>query len=408
MARLIKHPWVWAVVACIGLASWQLPPDAPKPPRPSTSSPLQQPRTAMDEAANALSGRMTALNDELRVLRVTDSLRSVMAQSGPLTIDLARRPVLPSDPVDANAAFFRARVREGIHRNIDREISELPGEQKMKVGVFAIPIWQGSHPGVGVSRYSGGGSVLLFTGDEPACVVTRTTDDRSQGIALQLASGPWRWYDEDESFATNILGPCRYYAAYGLPGAEVSKWMATGGAAFAMSPSGPNIVTPFDRRRLFGHRYPSVSLLPAVEACLAGRMSNCASVVMPRQALSGRGESASKSKADHPERVYSWRRYREAFDRFGGNESRLVADIESEFGPERFQAFWSSDEPMDVAFAASFGLPLGEWIHGWLEAQLTPDKLGPGLSLGTLIISLALISFCVSIVFAAARRRQVG
>jgi hypothetical protein len=409
MARLIKHPWLWAVVGAVLFAAWQLPPDAPRVQTLSRNAWNAQ-RTPMDMGAEAMSRQIAGLNDELRLIRLTDSLRVVMAQSGPATLDLPQdraRPEQWDANWDANQAFA-SRIREGIRRNFNRELAGLPGKQKMKVGVFAVPLIQGGYPGAGVSRDRGSGNLFLFKGDEPACVVTRATASRSWGMVFELAGGPGGWYNQDETVPTNVLGPCRFYAAYGLPGSRISEWLASGGAGFTMTPAGIEEVQLFERRRFLGLRSSFLALPSAAEACLAGRKESCTAVVMPRQTSSGLTKGALITRDRYPERIHSFDRDPRLSRRYTRDAATLVADIEADFGTERFQAFWSSEQPMDAAFAAAFGLPLGDWVHDWLSARYQPDKLGPGLSWETLLYSLALISFCVSILFAAARRRQVG
>jgi hypothetical protein len=407
MARLIKHPWLWATVASLLLALWLLPPNAPRV-RTSVRNSRAAQRTALDEAVRAMAGQITALNDELILLRLTDSLRVVMEQSGPITLDMAENPGLPPESAEPNAVAFASRIRDGIRRNLSREISTLPRSQQMKVGVFTIPIGRGGYRGASVSGGRGSGNLFLFEGDGPACVVTRATTSLGVRSAIEVASGRWRWYDNYESLPTNILGPCRFYAAYGLPGADVSEWLASGGSGFAMAPANKEEAQRFDRGRPFGLRYANLSLLPEAEACLAGRMDDCTSFVMSKRTRSGLTGDATRTKTSYPERIYSWDGNLRSPQRPGGKHLTLVADLEAEFGADRFQSFWSSNQPMETAFASAFGLPLDEWTHDWLNARFMPDKLGPGISWETLLYSLALISFCVSIVFAAARRRQVG
>lgn len=377
------------------LAGWKLPPEERRQERPGINSAWAQNRTALDEARDAMSRRTTQLNDELRLLRVTDSLRQVMAESGLVTVDLAGS----QDTLRVPA----------VQRNIARELSILPGEPKTKIGIFAIPLWQGSHPGIGVTGRTGTGEVFLFGGEEPACVVTRTVDINDRGAESQLNGLPGSWYSwNPEAPPSNVLGPCRYYATYGTPGSQVSAWMRNGGVAFASGLAASDSIERFARQRAFGVRYAGFLLPVDAEACLAGRKEACGGVLTSELSKSDNLFGPDPARLQHPERVYSYGRYGRGPQRFGGFEARLLADVEAEFGSDRFQSFWSSDEELNVAFASAFGLPLGDWTHTWLEARFTPDRLGPGLPWQTLLYSLAFMSFCVSIVFAAARRRQVG
>ena len=336
-----------------------------------------------------------------------------MAESGPITVDLGfagGTANVPGEILD-----FSRNVADGVQRNVAREISSLPLGQRTKLGVFALPHGQGAHPGFGVSSTHGSQDFFLFGGENPSCVVTRSMSVRDSWAA-QLAGGWHPWWAEEAATATHILGLCRFYAAYGLPGSQVSEWMESGGVVFAAGNTlsseamrETRELTRAERRGVFGLGAGQVQLPAAAEACLAGRMEDCGSVLTSELSRLDRTSSASPLQGSHPELIYSQKKYTPPSETgLLGYGSQLVADIEAEFGPERFQDFWSSNQPLDVAFATAFGLPLGEWTHSWLATRFSPNQLGPGLSWETFIITLGFISFCVSIVFAAARKRQVA
>jgi len=62
---------------------------------------------------------------------------------------------------------------------------------------------------------------------------------------------------------------------------------------------------------------------------------------------------------------------------FGGAERTLLADLEGEFGPDRFQAFWASSGEVTAAFEQVFGVPIEDWLVGWAQAHWGKPDVGP-------------------------------
>ncbi|HEY4101268.1 MAG TPA: hypothetical protein VGM20_10380 [Gemmatimonadales bacterium] len=100
-----------------------------------------------------------------------------------------------------------------------------------------------------------------------------------------------------------------------------------------------------------------------------------------------------------------------------GPRPTLVAGLISQYGRERFQRFWSSEQPIEVAFQEAFGESLGtgvaRWAHGeWLKTRDAEFRSATILTGATLrpswVILLTLYSgLAVLISTAVARRRHV-
>jgi hypothetical protein len=51
-------------------------------------------------------------------------------------------------------------------------------------------------------------------------------------------------------------------------------------------------------------------------------------------------------------------------------EQGILAQLEAEFGEERFARFWNSEGDAAAAFQEAFGLSAGEWMHEWATQHL--------------------------------------
>ncbi len=89
-------------------------------------------------------------------------------------------------------------------------------------------------------------------------------------------------------------------------------------------------------------------------------------------------------------------------------EESLFYDLEQEFGRDAFGRFWTSDQDVETAFHAAFGLPIGAWVMGWARARLGVYRMGPMPSLEAILISLGVISFFLTIAIAMGTRRKVA
>lgn len=188
----------------------------------------------------------------------------------------------------------------------------------------------------------------------------------------------------------SLLGPCRLWARHGSAGPHVAEWMRDTRGQFAHEAQwfddeydglpfsgwfGSHFWGSFDGRR-----------------CRAGDAGACADALL-REDTSIVGSSLSQRDFYMP--------------RIAPGEARLLADMEREFGPERFQRFWQSPQPVEQAFEAAFGIALGEWIVGWSEARYGPLTIGSRMKLETILLSLLFIGLFTGLAIATVRGRRI-
>jgi hypothetical protein len=92
---------------------------------------------------------------------------------------------------------------------------------------------------------------------------------------------------------------------------------------------------------------------------------------------------------------------------FYGAEATLLADLEAEFGPERFAAFWTAEAPVAEAFEAAFGLSRADWTHTWAVERLGTRR-ARGSLLADVPLTLLLCTVLGLVAGARVRRREVG
>lgn len=198
-----------------------------------------------------------------------------------------------------------------------------------------------------------------------------------------------------------LVGPCRFYASFGLPGNGVRAWLASARYRFVRRgdwamPRAPAI----DPSALY-------TLSEQGTRCLTGTRSACSTALglgsassMPEPSawdpVTGEFDSSqpSSTRADAPDTRS-----------LGEDEGALLADAVRDIGSERFARFWRSDLEPDVAFAAATGETLGTWTQRWLDRSYGPVPDSPA-ALAFNVVWLA-VSSAIGLVVAARPRQSV-
>jgi hypothetical protein len=201
------------------------------------------------------------------------------------------------------------------------------------------------------------------------------------------------------------LGPCAFYAAFGIPGSRIGHWLSVRRFDLALSPSwtpgepsqharsGPQSATDFQQEYWF--RVQTYRLPPGGIGCLAGRDAACRT-----QVLDG---SASTESIHHMVAVGLWRWDPPALIGI----DHYLADVVTAVGRARFQRFWNRELPVDTALAEALRMPVGEWTRRW-EAGVAPEiRLGPAAPLSAVLLGLVLATLAVGWVTRTVCRREV-
>lgn len=308
---------------------------------------------------------ITAANERLRAIRVKDTVASVVPDTSGLFVVVPR-----TEP--ASAEYLRR-----IY------MRDLPQDAKAAVGVMMVPFEFGGHPSF-PDRMTGNSFVPGDTGGLPYCVVVISFFDRSLGSA---DIGSFRQH--------RGTGPCGWWARYGGPGPKIEQWLLAGGSRFTHV-----------QRRYFG---PYDELMKDGPASLFGRSNVRSGLSIPGQAcLAGRIEACTAAVTDADTsstlRVMGGDYFR---PRLMSGEGVFLTDLERQFGAVRFAAFWQSQQDVEPAFEAAFGMSLGKWTHAWAKERAGPFSASPRMGLLTIVLAIVFVGLFVGIGVAVANRRAL-
>jgi hypothetical protein len=210
-----------------------------------------------------------------------------------------------------------------------------------------------------------------------------------------------------------ILGPCAYYAAFGMPGDSVRHWMLRRGVTLAQGGSWIRNPPPV-RPQYYSSYYDTAGFYPNPPAvyfsysgrgiqCLIGETSACERAIVEESAeYRQRAVGSAVRTSSGLGTVVGW--YTSGTS-FSGRETELFADMVRSLGRERFAQFWTSSEPVETAFQRASGMPMGEWLTTWANEGVPPFKRGPTIPSGTLGAGIGVIALCIALAIAASRRR---
>ena len=265
------------------------------------------------------------------------------------------------------------------------------GVTKISVGVVLAegPVLQSSPATVLLGGPRGGLTYLLpDSADRATCLVVGS-------LPYFVTHRKYLTPDRVAEWARGALGPCAYYARFGVPSQRIRRWLGRRNYDLAMSagwnqPASDWIfawVRPEEKTGRWWWRGIYTFPFPAV-ACFAGRAAACRWSLVAGDAGAG---------ATIPTMVVS----EDAWDRrkirlIGGHW--FLSEVVRATDEERFQEFWTTSLPVDSALTVALNQPVGEWTVGWFRRIGPPPPLGaaPGpldalLGVGTGVLALGLL-----------------
>lgn len=388
MARGLMR-WIGAVVLlCGGLAAWLLPPTA----APFFDSVRRSSERTPEEArARELNAEVRGTKGLLARLYLAERFRAALEGEEAADGAVIATGVSATAPAakqeqwrDQLAQELRRLPRSGSGIDVafliqDRRL-DLPGGH----GLWHLR----THEYFLIDRPSGAVCVVSV----PMAVPTRSTGD------------PWsegRW-----ELGRDRLGPCAFYATYGAPGSGIARWLQGGGYLFAENPAASERPPPGEvpsRRTIFGIGRASRLPIP-VESCLSGRLESCGGwITAPGDIDLGpyRNLNARIDGTRRTDLIY------QAYRSSGLDDFHVMADLQAEFGPERFGRFWRSERPMPEAFREAFEEAPGRWMHRWAVSHYGEVPGGPGLSLLTTVLSFLTVGATFLVAAYLTERRTV-
>lgn len=314
--------------------------------------------------ANALAQQWREVNAELRWLKVRAVVREqteqrrAAGQFGPVTI------------VEGGATG----ERDVLQPALDSVWSGL-GLKATKIGVAVLARFPSEEPSSSsltrsAESVTGNAFILPDTVDRSICLV-------QSRVPFWLFSKRGPRQPEIKRWARQVLGPCAYYARFGMPSERVERWLVRRRFDVAMTPSWTQPA------RLEGWTFEDFM---DEDGTLAGRLMRqriimfwiysypraTASCFVGRPEVCRRTIAVADAPGDGP-----LPRLVLPFGEFDPTKVQLVfadqflAEVVRKAGPERFQDFWTTSLPVDSALSLAVGEPIGEFITSY-HARISP------------------------------------
>lgn len=358
--------------------------------------------------------RVAIASERLRVLELVDSVRRAL---GSTTSPQTR--VVISRGVDE-------RIQRGANQILSDLATRRQGETVVPVDIAVVldsaSTVRGA-PRLGASSVMALDHVLPRANSNDRCLVLARTrpltgDPRSVARRYVNLVG--------EPVKERFLGPCAYYERFGAPGPHIAAWLRDrewgpgvrsvwdrparqwtwGWATYGMSA---------DRLEKEKAMFLRVRMSPTGIACVAGDVSACEQVfgAHPTAAISGQNRVSFwstgivSSRDDIAIPYYEWW-WEDRTSPLGPSDWTLLSEMARTLGPERFQRFWTSDQPIEAAFQSASGTEIGVWTRDWAQRMYGAQVRGPQLASTSAAGGIAFIVFAVLFAAFTARRRQVS
>jgi hypothetical protein len=347
-----------------------------------------------------------------RVLRLAVQLDS-LGIGGARTADALATPPLPRTRVRRDAAMPAALMAR-LDRLADRAIRLAPDSNGTGTDIVFLYDTLSTMRGASVRRGGTSTDYVLPRAAGERCTVLVHVEQ--EGDTPRNRAGTFA----TESAARQLLGPCAYYRAFGIPGARVEAWLRERGWMFVGDGSWHEATPPYQFANTgywgptfgFGGASLGATSVPVLlemnmdgARCAWGQAAACDRVLLTRQrrlpaVIDGNVLFYSYPFLNRGDEWYGSRP-------FGRRERHLLADMVRTLGRERFARFWSSSEPVPAAFAQVAGEPLDAWATRWTSEQYgSAPARGAGMGWWAGLMSVALIALTLLVALRASERRQ--
>jgi hypothetical protein len=352
---LTPFRWVVAVVAaCLICSIVYLRPEPIE-----TSAP--RPGSALEQTRWAYAGQARYVARKLRTAQIIDSIRPELARAGaPIRMHLG--------------ASVPGHLKGALDTLVMRATGDVSSTGRIGVDVFVIYDTLSMLRGAQIGTFGATADYLLpeRSGDRCAVVLRFGRD-----LAYETpASTAFR----SEQAAQQLLGPCGFYRAFGLPGQQIDAWLRRSGWAFAGDGSWTTAASPMapdniEFRSTFMFFETPLSFLSIDGAhCLMKETEACERVVFATDTSRRRRMTfLGTNVLSTPYLPLGFARssYR-AGGALGRRHAFLMADMVRTVGRDRFARFWTSEESPSAAFKSATGESITDWTSRWIANQYGP------------------------------------
>ncbi len=361
-----------------------------------------------DTSAATLAGRaMTQAADRLRLLQIRDSVMR--------------------DPRVRRSDALTVLVSEAYGAEVGPRLDSLVRERWIQAGspaavrtVVAAVLDSSTIVAGGVRpKATSGTSIVVFVPDSSSgtCLaILRIADP----IVAQSSRSSRRDLFAPET-AGALLGPCLYYASFGIPGASVARWLRDGAwrAAGVTNWTAP----PPPLASKGGMLLSNVPLINGVTVpvfeyearawtstvgleCLAGQPGRCSDAILRSSSIATDSSWRRAVVSVYGANIIQFMPRRRSV--LGPSEVWLLSEMVRTVGKDRFGSFWRSSEPLPDAFRSATGQTLDAWVHDWAVNMYGPLPTGPGLGGSGVIVGAVILIAGLTAAAAIARARRVS
>ena len=356
---------------CAIIAVTLLPPQAPESRRRA------QRLTPERVAAQSIGRQLAIARRQLAVLEKRDAVLS----------RLSRERTDPNEPVIFAHSAFPVPLLEAMETELRAVWGRNTSSNGIRLAIDADYVTDDHSP-------TGVWYLLPHATDGSTCLISVTAGGR-QSVLLDEGAHP---ADVLELFgwANSISrGPCIFYAAFGTPEPDIEKWLDSWNFAFARLADWDTEQQPSDERMTPVAVDALLGLLRTREiggiwdamACAGGRQERCRAIMLADDV----GSQLSASRYSREPRMPGYVAVNQRAYVFRSATAHFLSDVVREVGPDRFREFWTSDLPVDQAFASVVGRDIGEWTSDWLAERIGRQDFGPGVS-GSGLLAVALLA----------------
>ncbi len=370
---------------CAIIAVTLLPPQAPESRRRA------QWRTPERVAAQNLGHQLDIARRQLAVLEKRDAVLSRMS----------RERTDPNEPVIFAHSAFPAPLLETMETELRAVWRRNTSGNGIRLAIDADHVTD-DQPRAGVWY------LLPHATDGSTCLIS-VTAGRGRSVLLDEGVPPAEAL-ELLGWANSISrGPCIFYAAFGTPGPDIERWLDSWNFAFARLTDWDTGQQPSDERAtpvaadpLLGLALASFGTWDAM-ACAGGRPERCRAIM-----LADAGSQLSSSRYGREPHMPGYVAVNRRAYVFGTATAHFLSDVVSEVGLDRFREFWTSDLPVDRAFASVVGRDIGEWTSDWLAERIGRQDFGPGVRAPGLLAVALLATLGIFAGAYVAEKRKAG
>ena len=352
-----------------------------------------QPRDELAVAArNARSETVRAV-DALRILQIVDSVSRTPAWNARAAVDWTM--------MDAS---MPPRVAADLRSLADRAGNFRPDSARHRVALVMVAD-RGTNV-QGIAAWSSLDASYVLPADSASpCVVVLRVDPKLRSIRPEW----WSRVLNNEWHPQALLGPCGFYEWFGMPGRSVADWVSRHAgvarvSAWQHEPE-PWVPPEWYGDGPWGHEWLLRAYIDTDGwRCITGDRESCLRISLD-PTTGGRASGEGNVLPDDGFRLALRSLRQEAL---GPRADSYLAAMAHDLGTGRFQRFWSSNLPLDEAFAQATGEGLGVWTARWANRMYGDRARGPGLATPGALLGFLIAGAALGVAFRVRKRQQVS